>query len=111
MPFVDTREITPFEKAPGWRGRIFHSPGMTFGCWEFEAGAEIHAHAHLQEEVWHILEGELEITVDGVTCIASPGVVAIVPPNTPHHVLALTDGRAIAVDNPARTDFAPTPPP
>jgi quercetin dioxygenase-like cupin family protein len=36
--------------------------------------------------------------------VARPGVVAIVPPNTPHSVRALTDGRAIIVDHPVRWD-------
>ena len=111
MPFVDTREIEPFEKLPGWRGRIFHSTGMTFGHWEFDVGAEIHAHSHPQEEVWHVLEGELQVTVAGVTRVLRPGVVGLVPPDTLHHVLALTTGRAIAVDNPSRPDFGPTPRP
>jgi quercetin dioxygenase-like cupin family protein len=110
MPFIDTAEIAPFEKQPGWRGRIFHSPGMTFAHWSFDAGAEIHAHSHLQEEVWHVLEGELQVTIDGATRIAGPGVVAVVPPHTRHHVGALSAGRAITVDNPQRPDFGPIPP-
>jgi quercetin dioxygenase-like cupin family protein len=107
MPFVDTREIAPFDKRPGWRGRIFHTTGLTFGCWEFEAGAEIHAHEHPQEEVWQVLEGELEITVGEVTRTVTPGIVGVVPPNTLHRVVARTAGRAIAVDNPGRPDFGP----
>src|SRR5579884_940199 len=107
MPFVDIREIAPFEKRPGWSGRIFHSPGMTFAHWDFKAGAEIHEHDHLQEEVWHVIEGELDVTIDGATRRAGPGMVAIVPPWTLHNVRAVTAGRAIVVDNPARPDFGP----
>jgi quercetin dioxygenase-like cupin family protein len=75
---------------------------MTFAHWEFDAGSDIHEHSHPQEEVWEILEGELEVTVGGVTRVARPGVVAIVPPDTPHSVRALTDGRAIVIDYPLR---------
>lgn len=105
MPFVDIRRIAPFEKRPGWRGRIFHTLGMTFGHWEFDKGAEIHAHEHDQEEVWQVLEGELEITVDGLTRLVTPGIVGVVPPNTPHRVVARSAGRAVAIDSPARRDF------
>jgi quercetin dioxygenase-like cupin family protein len=105
MPFIDTLEIAPFEKQPGWKGRIFHSPGMTFAHWDFAEGAAIHAHSHLQEEVWHVIEGRLEITIGGVTRRAGPGMVAIVPPWTEHSVVALSDGKAIVVDNPARPGF------
>ena len=105
MPFIDTRTIKAVEKRPGWRGRIFSSPSMTFAHWEFEAGSSIHRHDHEQEEVWHIIEGELEVTIDGVTKRAGPGMVAIVPRHTAHEVRALTNGKAIVCDHPVRPDF------
>jgi quercetin dioxygenase-like cupin family protein len=105
MPFVDTREIVPFEKRPGWRGRIYHSESMTFAQWDFDPGAEIHEHQHLQEEVWHVLEGELAITVAGETRVVGPGIVGVVPPDTPHKVVARTAGRAIVVDHPSRPEL------
>jgi quercetin dioxygenase-like cupin family protein len=104
MPFLDTRELPEYERRPGWKGRTFHSPSMTFAHWTFTKGSDIHEHHHPQEEVWEVIEGELQVTVDGVTAVARPGVVAIVPPNTPHSVLALSDGRAIAIDYPLRSD-------
>jgi len=79
VPFIDTRQLTVIQKRPGWRGRLFHSPSMTFAHWDFDAGASIHDHAHDQEEVWHVLEGELEVTIEGAAQVAGPGMVAIVP--------------------------------
>jgi quercetin dioxygenase-like cupin family protein len=105
VPFIDTQELKVIEKRPGWRGRIFSSPSMTFAHWEFDAGSTIHEHDHLQEEVWHILEGELEVTIDGIAQRAGPGMVAIVPRNTAHSVKALSDGKAIVADHPVRPDF------
>jgi len=105
MPFLDTNELPAVERLPGWRGRHFHSASITFGHWEFSAGASIHEHRHPQEEVWEVVEGELEVTVDGVTAVAGPGFAAIVPPNVPHAVRALSDGRAIVVDQPPRPEF------
>jgi unsaturated pyranuronate lyase len=78
---------------------------MTFGHWEFDTGASIHEHSHPQEEVWEVLDGELEVTVGGVTAIAAAGSVAIVPPDTRHSIRALRAGKAIAVDHPVRTDM------
>jgi quercetin dioxygenase-like cupin family protein len=106
MPFLDTSTLGVIERLPGWRGRFFHSPSMTFAHYEFTGGASIHEHFHPQEEVWEVIEGELEVTVDGVTQIARPGMVAIVPGNVRHSVRALTDGRAIIVDYPIREDVA-----
>jgi len=75
---------------------------MTFCHWEFDNGASVHEHSHAQEEVWEILAGELEVTIDGVTQIAVPGVVAIVPPNVVHSGKALSVSKAIVVDYPLR---------
>jgi quercetin dioxygenase-like cupin family protein len=52
-------ELPSRERLPGWHGRHFDSESMTFGRWEFEAGASIHEHRHPQEEVWLPIEGEL----------------------------------------------------
>jgi quercetin dioxygenase-like cupin family protein len=42
-------------------------------------GSSIHEHSHPQEEVYEVIEGELEVTIDGVAQIARAGLVAIVP--------------------------------
>ncbi|HEY5107072.1 MAG TPA: cupin domain-containing protein [Caulobacteraceae bacterium] len=105
MDVIDTRALPVLEKAPGWRGRMFHSANMTFGHWDFAAGSSIHEHSHDQEEVWQIIDGEVELTVDGVAQVAGPGTAAIVPPGARHSVTALTDGVAIVVDYPLRLDF------
>ena len=101
--FLDTRALPVVERLPGWRGRYFDSANMTFGHYEFDEGATIHAHSHEQEEVWQVIEGELEVTIAGETRRAGPGAVAIVPPMTEHRVRALTAGKAIVVDWPLRT--------
>jgi len=106
MPIIDTHKLAVLEKLPGWRGRLFHSPSMTFAHWDFDAGSTIHEHHHEQEEVWHVLEGELEVTIDGAAHVAGPGMVAIVPAEAVHSVRAVSDGKAIVVDHPLRADFA-----
>lgn len=78
---------------------------MTFAYYDFECGSSIHEHFHPEEEVWQVIDGELEITVDGATRVAGAGEAAIVPANVRHSVKALTDGRAIVVDHPARPEF------
>ena len=105
MPFLDTSSLPVIERLPGWRGRFFHTGNMTFAHYEFSAGSYIHEHFHPQEEVYEVIDGELEVTIEGVTQVARSGLVAIVPPNVRHSVRALTDGRAIIVDEPARRDF------
>ncbi|MGD0402928.1 MAG: cupin domain-containing protein [Candidatus Acidiferrales bacterium] len=105
MPLIDTNTLNVVERLPGWYGRYFHSASMTFAHYDFKRGASIHEHFHPQEEVYEVIDGQLEITIDGVPHIASPGVVAIVPANAPHSIKALTDGRAIIIDYPLRREF------
>jgi unsaturated pyranuronate lyase len=105
MPFLDTSTLRVTERLSGWHGRYFHSANMTFAHYDFAKDATIHEHSHPQEEVYEVIEGELEITIDDVTQIARAGIVAIVPSNARHSVKALTDGRAIIVDHPIRPEF------
>ena len=105
MPFVDVSKLKVTERLPGWHGRYFHSANMTFAHYDFARGAAIHEHFHSQEEVYEVIEGELEITIDGAAQIVRAGHAAIVPGNARHAVKALTDGRVIIVDHPLRPEF------
>ncbi|MFZ0633311.1 MAG: cupin domain-containing protein [Acidobacteriaceae bacterium] len=105
MPLIDISSLPVTERLPGWYGRYFHSAGMTVAHYEFRRGSHIHEHFHPQEEIYEVLDGELELTIDGIVQVAKNGVVAIVPADARHSVKALTDGRAIIVDSPRRPEF------
>jgi len=102
---VHTPDEPTLNKLPGWRGKLIHSDAMTFAHWEFDEGAEIHEHDHVQEEVWHVLAGQLQLIADGETSEAAAGDVVILAPNTPHRIRVLETGRAIVADHPSRRDF------
>jgi quercetin dioxygenase-like cupin family protein len=102
MTFIDIDKLPAVERLPGWRGRYFDSPNMTFAHYEFDAGASIHEHFHPQEEVYEVIEGRLELTISGATQQIGPGHVGIVPSNMPHSVKAITNGKVIVVDYPLR---------
>jgi len=78
---------------------------MTFAHYDFTRGPFIHEHFHAEEEVYEVIESELEVTIDNVAQNARAGLVAIVPSNVRHSVKALTDGRVIIDDHPAKPDF------
>ena len=105
IPAVEIDKLKVTERLPGWRGRYFHAGNMTVAHYDFTCGASIHEHHHPQEELYEVLEGELELTVSSVTQVARPGVAVIVPSHTRHSVRARTEGRAIFVDSPARPEF------
>jgi quercetin dioxygenase-like cupin family protein len=105
VPLVDTSNLPVIERLPGWKGRYFHSRNMTFAHYDFTGGSTIHEHFHPEEEVYEVIDGELELTIDGEPQVARPGMVAIVPENARHSVRALTDGRVIIVDYPVRREI------
>jgi quercetin dioxygenase-like cupin family protein len=106
VTFIDTNQLPVKEPRAGWKGRFFHSRNMTFAYYTVAAGAWIHEHSHPNDEVWNVIDGQLEITIAGETRVAGPGSAAVVPPDTAHSVKALTDVRAIVVDHPRRDSIA-----
>jgi mannose-6-phosphate isomerase-like protein (cupin superfamily) len=66
VPFVTIAELPPREPRPGWVGRFFRSDHMTFASYEIAAGADVHPNGHPHEEVWNVLEGELELVIHPV---------------------------------------------
>ena len=105
VTFIETSNLSIKEVREGRKGRFFHSPNMTFAYYAVKAGAWIHEHSHPNDEVWNILDGQVEITIAGETRVAGRGCAAIVPPDTAHSLKALTDLRAIVVDYPRRTSI------
>lgn len=102
MTFIDISRLGAKEPREGWQGRFFHSRDMTFAYYAVEAGAWIHEHSHPNDEVWNIIDGQLEITIAGETRVVGPGCAAVIPPDTAHSVKALTASRVIVVDHPVR---------
>jgi len=104
MPFIQPDVMKAGEPLPGWHGRFWRSESMSFAQYTIDAGASIHEHHHPNEEVWVVIEGELEVTVAGETQTAGPGCVAVVPADAPHSVRALTAGKAVVANHPIRHD-------
>ena len=98
MMFIDTNHLNLMEPRAGWKGRFFHSQNMTLAYYAVAAGAWIHDHSHPNDEVWKVIDGELEITIAAETQVARPGCAVVVLPDTAHLVKALTDVRAIVID-------------
>jgi mannose-6-phosphate isomerase-like protein (cupin superfamily) len=106
MTFLRPADMIVGEPLPGWSGRFFHAANMTFAHYDIAEGAQpLHEHQHEQEEVWHIVLGEVSITVGGTEATLTAGSVAIVPPETPHSVRPLGPCRAIIADYPLRPNL------
>ena len=92
---------------PGFRARFIHSANMTFSLWDIDAGASLPEHAHPHEQVVHLLEGELSLTVAGINKVMKTGSVAVIPSNARHFGKAVTVCRVLDVFYPPREDFFP----
>jgi len=102
VPFVTIADLPPREPRPGWVGRFFHSDHMTFASYEIAPGADVHPHHHPHEEVWNVLEGELELVIGDERRVLRAGDAAIVPSDVQHSARALARCRALIVDHPVR---------
>ncbi len=102
MAFIETSELPAKEPLPGWVGRFFHSEHMTFAYYEIAPGSGIHRHRHPNEEVWNIIEGELEMVVGDATRIVRGGDAVVIPADVEHAASPRGRCRAIVVDHPVR---------
>ena len=90
---------------PGFHGKFAHSKNMTFVLWHIDEGAILPEHSHMHEQVVHVYEGELEVTVAGETRVLRGGSIGIIPPNALHSGRALTDCRVMDAFYPLREDY------
>ena len=105
MPFIALEELEVREPVEGYRAKFVHSDGMTLAHWVVEAGAELPEHSHPHEQVVNVVDGEFELTIDGVTQAMHPGWVAVIPPNAIHSGKAITECRLIDAFHPTRDDY------
>ena len=105
MTFQHLDQIEAKELAPGCRAKLIHTENMTVAHWHLEPGAEIPGHTHPHEQVANVIEGEFDMTVDGVSQRMLPGQIAVVPPDAVHFGKARTACYIIDVFYPAREDY------
>ena len=102
---LDWSQQKPREVIPGFVGRFLHSDTMTFALWEIAAGSILPEHSHLHEQVVHVYEGELELTMEGQTRVLSAGGVLAIPAHVRHSGRAITGCRVMDVFHPVREDY------
>ncbi len=90
---------------PGFRARIVHTERTSQSRVDIDAGASFPEHRHPHEQVVNVLDGELEIMVDGTPHRLTAGVSYVIPSDTPHSGRAITDCRVLDVFAPARDDY------
>jgi len=105
MSLVRLSELQQKEIVPGFRARFVHGLNMTLAYWEIDAGAALPEHSHPHEQVSNVLSGEFELTVAGESYLLKPGLIFMIPPDTPHAGRAITACRIMDVFHPVREDY------
>lgn len=105
MPFFAIDTLPTRELFPGFTARLVHTPLVTQSFIACAAGAAFPEHQHPHEQTVIVLEGELELVVDGATHRLTPGTVFAIPGNVPHAGRALVTSRVLDVFSPVREDL------
>ena len=97
---IATKEI-----APGYHSKLIHTAANTFNFIEVDAGSTVPMHSHPHEQCAFVLEGEFELTIDGIPHRLVPGLFAVIPPNVVHSGRALSNCRLLDIFSPVREDY------
>ena len=87
---IDLEQLKSREIMPGFRGKMIHGQNMTLAFWEVDQDSEVPEHAHVHEQIMHVIDGRFEFTVGGVTQVYEAGELIVIPSETPHSGKALT---------------------
>lgn len=98
-------DIEPKEVFKGFKGRFVHMESFTIGFWDIEAGSELPLHSHVHEQTTEVIEGELEMTCNGVTKVYKPGMIITIPSNVLHGGRAITRCKLTDIFCPVREDY------
>lgn len=82
-------DLPEIELAPGLHSRPLVGLGMLASFVRYEPHSVAPLHSHIEEQIFIVLEGELEITVGDTVRLVGVGEAAHIPPWVPHTVRSL----------------------
>jgi quercetin dioxygenase-like cupin family protein len=105
MCLVNLDDLKELQLADGIRARVVNTNTVSVAHVHLEAGAVLPEHTHHHEQTVNVLEGELELVVEGKPIILKRGLSMVLPPMVPHSGKALTDAFVMDIFHPVREDF------
>ncbi|SEL14629.1 Cupin domain-containing protein [Maribacter orientalis] len=102
---LNLSNIPSKEIMPGYFGKLVHSENMSIAIWEVKKDAKVPEHAHMNEQIMHVMEGDFEFTLDGETKVYHSGDIVIIAPHLKHSGKALTDCKLLDVFSPTREEY------
>ena len=98
-------EIPSRELFPGFSFKLVHGEKSSLSFVTIKKGSILPEHQHLHEQVTYLLEGQLDMVIGGKPYSLRPGMVHVIPSNTPHSAIAVTDTKVIDFFSPCREDY------
>lgn len=105
MAFIELSDVQQDEPVPGCKVKTIVAESMNMAIWDLAPGALVPEHSHPQEQVTLVLEGRLELTIDGETRILGPEEAARIGPDQIHKARVIEACRAIDVFHPVRLNY------
>jgi quercetin dioxygenase-like cupin family protein len=96
--FVTIAELPEVNVANGLVLQPLLGSGLMVSFARYEPGAEAPLHAHEEEQVFVVVDGEFDVTLGDETRRLKVGEAAVIPPWVPHRVTASNDGPATQID-------------
>ena len=91
---------------PGVDTAIVPADNVTLSFMKLSPGLDAKLHSHPEEQVCVVLEGELDVAVDGKLYRVRAGDVAVIPGGVPHSGVTLSEGcKVLDIFSPPRKDF------
>ena len=96
--FVDSEvDVEPVEFLPGLVFRPLIGKDVMVNFVRYQPHTEAPRHAHPEEQILFVLEGELEVELGDDVRTLGPGQAALIPSNVPH-AARTHDGECLQVD-------------
>ncbi len=105
MGLVTLSDLPVLQLADGITARAVNADSISVVHVALSAGAILPEHSHINEQIINVIEGLLQLEVEGTTHILEAGKVMVLAPNVPHAGKALTDVKVVDVFHPVREDF------
>ncbi|HVA88292.1 MAG TPA: cupin domain-containing protein [Chloroflexota bacterium] len=106
-PLFTSKDEIPFVNlGKGIKFKPIFGRNLLFNYVFFEPRTEAPMHAHPEEQMGTVLEGEYEFEMNGEKRMIRPGDVYVVPPNVPHAARTFEQGCfAVDIFSPPRSGF------
>ena len=88
---LNIKNLKQREIIPGFNGKFVNGENITWAFWDIKKDSSIPDHFHIHEQIMHVISGDFEFTINGLTSVFSEGDTIVIPSNIPHRGKALTN--------------------